>query len=326
MVRANFMPRSYGLIGLLAIVAVAAALAAVPRSAAAFEADELFAPVVAVIPDWKTRPQQGGHLLAPEGTAVAVLKGGLLATNVHVVRDAETATLRFASGRLARAEVVARDARTDLALLKTDVEIAPVDVAEPPVLGGRVCAVGNYFGQGLSVTCGVVSAVRRTATGFNAIEDFIQTDATVNPGGSGGALVDGDGRFVGLVSAIFTKSSDADIGMNFAASAELVLRVAEDLAAHGAVRWGDAGMVFEDLSTPELFQDTGARVAEVTADGPALAAGVDAGDVVVEIDDRPIHTAADARTALALKRPGEPVEVVFHRAQQLTTVELILRK
>lgn len=303
-----------------------AAFLALPRPAAAYEADELFASVVAVIPHWKTRPQQDGHLLAPEGTAVAVLDGGWLATNVHVVRDADRATLRFASGRLAKAEVVARDPRTDLALLKTDVEIPAVDPAAPPELGERACAVGNYFGQGLSVTCGVVSALGRTATGFNPIEDFIQTDATVNPGGSGGALVDSEGRFIGLVSAIFTKSSDADIGMNFATSATLTMRVVEDLKNHGEVRWGEPGMELQDLTEGERFQGTGARVAEVAPKGPALAAGIEAGDVVVEIDDRPVHTAADARTALALKRPGDIVQVVFHRAQQLSTVELILGK
>lgn len=290
-----------------------------PRPATAFDETRLFASVVAVIPHWKTPPVRNGHVLAPEGSGVAVLPGGWLATNVHVVRDADTAVLRFASGRLAQATVVARDARTDIALLHTDTKLPPVETAPPPPVGGKVCAVGNYFGQGISVTCGVVSALRRTDTGFNPIEDFIQTDASVNPGGSGGALVDAQGRFVGLLAAIFTKNSDADIGMNFASSAALVMRVITDLKADGKVRWADPGMRFQNLTRAERFHETGARVAEVAKDGPALAAGIEAGDVIQRIGTRPIDTAADARTAFALKRPGDRVEVVALRGKERRT-------
>ena len=104
-------------------------------------------------------------------------------------------------------EKVGRDPLTDLAVLQDrggPADAAPT--AQEPDLGAPVCAVGNQFGLGLSVTCGVVSAVRRSGVGFNPIEDFIQTDAVVNPGASGGALVDGDGRLVGVLSAIFTKA------------------------------------------------------------------------------------------------------------------------
>lgn len=311
----------------MAIVALVAGLAAAtlaPRPAAALDTTKLFASVVAVIPHWKERPVRNGHVLAPEGSGVAVLPGGWLATNVHVVRDADTATLRFASGRLANAEVVARDPRTDLALLHTDAQLPPVEIASPPTVGGKVCAVGNYFGQGISVTCGVVSALRRTHTGFNPIEDFIQTDASVNPGGSGGALVDSDGRFVGLLAAIFTKNSDADIGMNFASSAALVMRVVRDLKADGTVHWADPGLTVTDLSRPELFHGTGARIDEVAKDGPAFAAGLDAGDVVTRIGDRPVDTAADADTAFALARPGDTVEVTARRGDATRTVKLTL--
>src|SRR5690606_40595555 len=131
-------------------------------------------------------------------------------------------SVRLPDGHHVPAEVVGRDAATDLALLRVEAELPPLPLAPDPALGAPVCAVGNQFGLDLSVTCGVVSALHRAGTGFNPVEDFVQTDAVVNPGASGGALVDGEGRLVGLLSAIFTMESDANIGVNFAASAALV--------------------------------------------------------------------------------------------------------
>ena len=187
--------------------------------------------VVAVIPARPGQTPRGGTGTrdAPEGTAGAVFDGGYLVTNAHVLGRAAKADIRLANGRLVAVEIVGRDLRTDLALLKATMEFPVPQTASAPKLGGRVCAIGNQFGLGLSVTCGVVSARRRTSIGFNPIEDFVQTDASVNPGGSGGALVDGEGRLVGIVSAIFTKKSDADIGVNFAAAMGLVRRLVDDL-------------------------------------------------------------------------------------------------
>jgi S1-C subfamily serine protease len=159
----------------------------------------------------------------------------------------------------------------------------------------------------------VVSAVRRSGTGFNLIEDFIQTDATVNPGGSGGALIDAEGRLVGLVSAIFTKESDADIGVNFAASMVLVLRVIEDLKAHGRVERGALGIEINDLSLDERAQGGGARISEVRPDGPAARAGLRVGDIVTEVAGRRIAKVSDVVAAVQLHRIGDRLEVVARR-------------
>ncbi|MEK9724557.1 MAG: trypsin-like peptidase domain-containing protein, partial [Rhodospirillaceae bacterium] len=213
-----------------------------PLPAQAFDAAVLDS-VVAVIPQWPGAPQAGtGVRDAPEGSAVAVLPGGYLATNAHVLGRATAADIRFADGRVAAVEIVGRDARADIALLKADRDFPVPAHAAPPAPGGRVCAVGNQFGLGLSVTCGVVSALGVTHAGFNRVEDFIQTDAAVNPGGSGGALVDDGGRLIGLVSAIFTKQSDANIGVNFATVWAMVRRAAVDLRDHGRVQVGDPGL------------------------------------------------------------------------------------
>ncbi len=186
-----------------------------------------------------------------------------------------------------------------------------------------MCAVGNAFGLGLSVTCGVVSAVHRTGTGFNPVEDFIQTDAAINPGGSGGALVDAEGRLVGLVSAIFTKRSDANIGVNFAASLRLVMRVVADLKEHGRVRRGKSGLRVEDLTDAERATLAGARIVGVTPGGAAAQAGLAGGDIITALAGRPVAKASDVSGAIYLHRPGEPFRVTVLRDGAARTFTLV---
>ncbi len=299
--------------------AVAATITAImlPLAATAdgFRADILKS-VVSVLPEWpgfESPPASRGRTQNPEGTAVAVLPGGYLATNVHVIGRAEKIKIRFNDGRVAAAEIVGRDSATDLALIKAPVDVPVLETAPEPTLGARVCAVGNQFGMGLSVTCGVVSALHRTGTGFNEIEDFVQTDAAINPGGSGGALVDERGRLVGIVSAIFTKESDANIGVNFASSMKLVARVAADLKAHGRVARGDPGFGVREMTLDERTRGSGAIIDRLTRGGAALAAGLAVGDVVTTVGGRPIGRASDVASAIYMYRPGETVEFAFNR-------------
>ena len=277
--------------------------------AAAFDPSALDS-VVSVLPNWPS-----GEPLPerPEGSGVAVMTGGYIATNGHVLGAAKSLRVRLADGRIVAAEIVGVDRLTDIALIKAPVELPLREIAPPPPLGATVCAIGNPFGLGLSVTCGVVSAVHRTGTGFNPIEDFIQTDATVNPGASGGALVDADGRLVGMVSAIFTKGADADIGVNFAASMPLVMRVVEDLARHGRVIRAKTGLRVADLDEADRASLVGARVTRADPGGSADAAGLSAGDVITAIGDRAIRRASDVPSALHMHRPGDRVAVAYLR-------------
>jgi S1-C subfamily serine protease len=255
---------------------------------------------------------------------VAIAPGGYLATALHVVDRALSITVRLPDGRHVAAEVVGEDAATDLALLKAGADLPPLPLAPEPELGAPVCAVGNQFGLDLSVTCGVVSALHRAGTGFNPIEDFVQTDAVVNPGASGGALVDAEGRLVGLLSAIFTMESDADIGVNFAASAALVRRVMEDLRTYGEVRRGKAGLGLVDLLPAERAALAGVRVRGVLPGGAAEAAGVEAGDLLSAVDGREIRKVAEAIAAIQLKRPGEAVRLTLQRDGGTLALSLVL--
>jgi len=310
----------------LSLANIAAFMVQNPGQAETFS-PEILKSTVSVLPEWPGygNGNSDGLPKNPEGTAVAVLPGGYLATNLHVIGRAETIKIRLQDERLLPASIVGRDPRTDLALIKAPIDLPVPPFGPEPDLGARVCAIGNQFGLGLSVTCGVASALHRTGTGFNPVEDFLQTDAVVNPGGSGGALVDSKGRLVGLVSAIFTKDSDANIGVNFASSLKLVLRVVRDLKEHGKVLYGKSGIVVRPLSERERATLSGAAVVRLTPESAGMKAGLETGDVLTRIGNRTIRQTSDVPGALHLHSPGEPIPVTYLRDGQkkTTTLELL---
>ncbi|MGJ3260447.1 MAG: S1C family serine protease [Rhodospirillales bacterium] len=308
------------------MVVLVALAAAWPGAASALDPKVLDS-VVRIKPDWsmaKRGTDASGAPRDPQGTGIAVMPGGYVATNVHVIGDAEEIDVMTEDGRILKAGIVGRDRTTDIALLKVDADLPVLETAEAPALAAPVCAVGNQFGLGLSVTCGVVSAVNRAGMGFNPVEDFIQTDAAVNPGGSGGALVTMDGRLVGMVAAIFTKTSDADIGVNFATSVPLLMRVVDDLKAFGDVRRGIAGFKAAPLPPGMAAETGGALVGSVAVDGPAFAAGLEAGDVITHIDGRPVSAMPALEAAMFMKRPGETMTLKTMRGKDVRTLTLTL--
>jgi serine protease Do len=282
--------------------------------------------VVTVLPvrDPATRPSASGDIRAEErsGSGVVIRSGGYIATNHHVVLRAERVFVRLSDGREIPADVVGSDDATDIALLKVDENLPALPLGGEPPVGAPVCTASDPFGVGLSVTCGVVSAVRRSGMGFNRVEDFIQTDAVLNPGSSGGALVDGEGALVGLVAAIFTRSADANIGINFAISTALVMRVVDDLIAHGAVVSTGVGLRLAPLPRPLRRTLTGLRVTAVEEGDPADNAGLRPGDVITAIAGRTMRKRSDALTAIFLQHPGERIEVAFVREGKPATVML----
>ena len=281
--------------------------------------------VVSVLPDRPGKPRGGEGArpgVAPEATGVVVGPNGLIATALHAVAAARRIDVRLADGRILPAQFVGRDKPSDIALLRVNTKIPQFSFAPEPSLAQPVCAIANAYGLGLSVACGVVSAVGVSNARFNAVEDFIQTDAAVNPGSSGGALVDADGRLVGMISAIFAAKADTNIGINFAVSARLLQRVVSALAADGQVEYFAPGWRLARLSRRELATTVGVRVAKVSAQGAAAAAGLKSPDIVTRIGDSRIRTPRDAVAALALVRPGESVEVDFVRAGRKRTATL----
>ena len=266
--------------------------------------------VVSVLPVWQGRPANADE---PEGSGIAVGDGRFVLTAAHVLGNATRIRVRSASGSYQAADIVAADRATDVALLSITASLRPLEFADAVASGDEVCAVGNAFGLGISATCGVVSATERSGVGFNPIEDFVQTDAAVNPGASGGALVNKAGEVVGLLSAIFTKQSDANIGVNFAVSAPLAERVFEDLRERGKVDWLVPGLRLERHPAPEETGQSGVRVVGVVDNGPAATAGIVAGDILIAADGRALRGPADLIAALARHRAPTEIKVVRRR-------------
>ncbi len=276
--------------------------------------------VVAVLPDW---PSNSVKIEEPEGSAVAILPGGYLVTNNHVLGKAISARIRLGNGREVAVDIVGRDSASDIALIKAPIDIPIIKSVAIAHVGNKVCAVGNQFGLGMSVTCGVVSAVKRTGIGFNRIEDFIQTDAAVNPGGSGGALVNSDGNLVGLVSAIFTKRNDANIGVNFATSMRLVDRVIEDLRAHGRVIWKKSGIIVKRLPKSRRLHEHGIIVEKILPLSEGEKAGLNVSDVIISVAGRSMKKRSDFISIFNLHRPGSSMNIVYRRANNEFTTELV---
>ena len=189
--------------------------------------------VVAVLPTWPGYEKPGFGApkgVAPEGSGISIAldsepESDLVLTAAHVVDRATRVQIRDSDkGILADAEVLWIDSDADIALLRTTTSRPALNLGTTSVIPGQhVCVIANPFGLGISISCGVVSGTHRGGIGFNPIEDFIQTDAAVNPGASGGALVDANGVLVGMIAAIFTKDADIDAGVNFAISSRLLV-------------------------------------------------------------------------------------------------------
>lgn len=310
------------------ILCLAVALALAGVGAAGAVSPETMNSVVSVLPQWPGRPQGGTGAppgASPEGSGVA-LRPNVIATAWHIVEQAERIEVRLADGRILPASLIARDSLSDIALLGVDADLAPFGPESDPALADQVCSIGNSFGLGLSVTCGVVSAIHVSNAGFNAVEDFVQTDAAINPGASGGALVDRQGRLVGMISAIFASKSDTSTGVGFAVSAELLWRVAEALLADGKTSYPSPGWRLDVPHRNQLAHLAAPVVTALRAGGPAEEAGVRKGDLVIAVGERRTRSPRDAVSALAvLPESARAVELTIVRGNAELRVTLPLR-
>ncbi|MBI3563486.1 MAG: DegQ family serine endoprotease [Gammaproteobacteria bacterium] len=246
---------------------------------------------------------------------------GLIITNHHVIDKADTITVMLNDGRHFKAKLLGSDPETDVALIKIHAEkltALPFADSDKLRVGDFVVAIGSPFGLRQTVTSGIVSALGRSGLGIEGYENFIQTDASINPGNSGGALVNLRGELVGINTAIYSQSG-GNIGIGFAIPINMVREVSAQLSEHGQVRRGRLGAEAQDL-TPELIQafglqngTGGAVITQVTPDSPADKAGLKSGDIVVEINAKPIRDAGDLRNAVGLLRIGQKVELTIVR-------------
>jgi S1-C subfamily serine protease len=266
--------------------------------------------VVSVLPQWAGRPPS---LEEPEGSGVVVGDGTLILTANHVLGDPRAVLVKTPAGEVLSAKVVGRDGATDLALISVEQKLPAIGFAAPVLPGEGVCAIGNAFGLGPSVVCGTVSAVDRSGVGFNRIEDFVQSDAAVNPGMSGGALIAADGSLAGIVSAIFTKQSDANIGVNFSVSAALARKALEKLEASASVTWPELGARLVPYPPQGEAGPVGAEVMAVAPGSMAEAAALMPGDIVVAAGGRPVGNAAGVTAALALTGEGQTLRLTVLR-------------
>ena len=273
------------------------------------------------IPQLRQPPQAG------LGSGVIISDDGYVATNNHVIEDADTVTVTLTDNREYRASVVGRDPQTDLALLKIEASELPAltfgDSSQVAV-GDRVLAIGNPYGLGGTVTTGIVSATSRRAGLGLAYEDFIQTDAAINPGNSGGALVDLEGRLIGLNTAILSRSGGFQ-GIGLAVPADLVRHVVNSLAANGEVIRGFLGVTVQGLTPAlarsfDLENSQGALVSEVTPNSPAAAAGLKSGDIITTVGGNPVADSARLSLAIAQTTPGQKVELEILRDGKRQTV------
>ena len=243
-------------------------------------------------------------------------KSGLLSdksyilTNNHVVENAERIRVKLLDGREFDARVEGKDPQSDLAMLEIEAGGLPAltlgDSSQLEV-GEWVVAIGNPFGLSHTLTVGVVSAKGRTSLGINDYEDFIQTDAAINPGNSGGPLVNLDGEVVGINTAIFSRSGGY-MGVGFAIPIDLAKAIANQLIENGEVTRGYLGIVIQAL-TPELAdsfgleQNTGILIAQVSGNSPAARAGLRQGDVILELEGKPVTNVGSFRNQISLTRP-----------------------
>ncbi len=267
------------------------------------------------------------------GSGVIVdAKNGLIMTNYHVIKGAYEIRVTLTDGRELQAEIIGRDPDTDVAVIQVASDnLTQVPIADSSKLrvGDFVVAIGNPFGLGQTVTSGIVSALGRSGLGIESIEDFIQTDASINLGNSGGALVNLRGELVGINTAIYGTGNQGNIGIGFAIPINLAHDVLRQLIDYGEVRRGRLGAQGQDL-TPQLAKAFGIQhrsgfiVTQIESGSPAHRSGLRVGDVIVAANGKTIRSTRDVHNLVGLQRLGETIDLqLFRRGVEMELPVLI---
>lgn len=265
-----------------------------------------------------------------QGSGFIVSADGLILTNAHVVKDAKEVTVRLADRREYAAKVLGSDVATDIAVLRINAQGLPtVRLGDPKLLqvGDPVLAIGAPYGLEQTATAGIVSAKGRSLPGDTAVP-FIQTDAAVNPGNSGGPLFDAAGNVVGINAQIYSRTGGFQ-GVSFAIPVDVAMRVRDQIVATGRAQHARLGVMVQDLTQPlaESFglpKPDGALVAQVEPKSPAAAAGLKSGDVILRIDGEPMIQAGSLSARIAQSAPGERIKLSVWRGQKAQDLEVTL--
>jgi len=263
------------------------------------------------------------------GSGVIVDAMGTIVTNQHVIAGAESIRVQLADGRIADASIVGQDPDTDIAILDLEIgglPIMPMGRSDTLRVGDIVLAIGNPYGIGQTVTQGIVSATGRGQLGLATFENFIQTDAAINLGNSGGALIDAHGDLVGINTAVLNRNYGGPEGIGFAIPVNLVRGVMEQILLNGHVVRGWLGFVPQDLTDEQSAQvgtaGGGITVVNILVKSPAYEAGMRPGDLITALGGEPVHSAQDLVARVSALKPGSGVELEGRHAQQSYKIKL----
>jgi serine peptidase DegS len=266
------------------------------------------------------------------GSGVILDEKGHLVTNDHVIRGADQIRVQLADGRVATPTIVGTDPDTDLAVLRVDLPdpppVMPMGRSNELRAGDVVLAIGNPFGLSQTVTQGIVSATGRGRLGVTDFEDFIQTDAAINFGNSGGALINVDGELIGINTAVLAQTLGTD-GISFAIPVNMVRGVMDQILEHGRVRRGWLGVSSEELprgmaAALGINPPVALRISSVDQNGPAARAGMRIDDLVTHLNGQPILNAQEALNRVAAMTPGSELEIRAVRGKAHMTFKATL--
>jgi len=271
----------------------------------------------------------GAREVASAGSGVIVdAKRGYILTNHHVVADADKIQISLIDGSIHDAEIVGSDAATDIAVIKVDVKgltEMPIGDSTRARVGDFVIAIGNPFGLSHTVTSGIISALGRSGISRDAYEDFIQTDASINPGNSGGALVNMDGELIGINSAIISRSG-GNVGIGFAVPTEIASSIMTQILDFGEIRRGLLGVNIQTIDAEAAKAlgnsvESGALITGIQSGSAAEHAGLQVGDIIVEVNDKKVDGAGELRNRIGLLRSGEQVNIKYLRDNKLASTQ-----
>tara|TARA_B110000090_G_scaffold196891_1_gene234285 strand:+ start:1966 stop:3345 length:1380 start_codon:yes stop_codon:yes gene_type:complete len=259
------------------------------------------------------------------GSGVIISQDGYIVTNNHVIQGATDLEITLNNKQKYKAELIGTDKANDIALLKIDADMdlpyIPFANSDSVQIGEWVLAVGNPYNLTSTVTAGIVSAKGRDLEGNSAIDSFIQTDAAVNPGNSGGALVNINGELIGVNTAISSKTGSF-IGYSFAVPSNIAKKIVDDLLEFGTVQEAVLGIRI-DASDPSI---EGVQIGSLTAESGAKKAGLQSGDIIVKVDNVKISKFSELRGQLTAKRPGEFVDITVDRSGVAIIKSVLLSK